>query len=160
MRFGARRANVASSQLPVPPHVPPDSRQSIVLVDDEKSYSELLTQMLAENLDCPVHAFSQPLDTLKALPALNPGVIVTDYFMPQLDGFTFIRRAAKLAPRAAFVLISGHNLTAHEDEMAALKQLKAYLPKPFGWRKLADEILRVWPNGLTTPSHRADATSL
>ncbi|HVS51508.1 MAG TPA: response regulator [Opitutaceae bacterium] len=140
--------------------MPPASRKSIVLVDDEKSYSELLTQMLAENLDCPVHAFSRPLDTLQALPALNAAVVVTDYFMPQIDGLDFIRRAAPLVPKAVFVLISGHNLTAHEDEMARLKSLKAYIPKPFGWRKLADEILRVWPDETDVPAHRADATSL
>src|SRR5438874_1704625 len=45
--------------------VPPTALKSIVLVDDEKSYTELLTQMLAENLDCPVHAYSRPLDALK-----------------------------------------------------------------------------------------------
>ena len=140
--------------------VPPAPRKSIVLVDDEKSYTDLLTQMLAENFDCAVHAFSRPLDALKALPAVDPGVIVTDYHMPQLDGLEFIREASQVAPAAHFVLITGHNLSAAEDRMARLPALKSYLPKPFGWRKLADEILRVWPDTSTVPSHRADATSL
>lgn len=131
-----------------------------MLVDDERSYTDLLTGMLAENLDCPVHAFTRPLEALKALPRLNPGVVVTDYYMPELDGFEFIRRASALVPEAAFVLITGHNLSAEEDAMARLTALKGFLPKPFGWRKLADEIIRVWPNHITAPMHRADATSL
>ena len=137
---------------PIPP-------KAIVLVDDEKSYTDLLTQMLAENLDCPVHAFSRPADALAKLPSLNPGVVVTDYYMPNLNGLDFIRQATPLVPDAAFVLITGHNLSAEKDTMERLKALKGFLPKPFGWRKLADEILRVWPDPATVPMHRADATS-
>ncbi len=130
--------------------------RAIALVDDEKSYTDLLTQMLADNLECPVHAFSRPRDALAELPRLNPSVIVTDYYMPQLNGLEFIRQAAPLAPHSAFILITGHNLSSEEDAMARLPMLKACLEKPFGWRKLADEILRVWPNCVAAPSHRAE----
>jgi DNA-binding NtrC family response regulator len=140
--------------------VHPAPLKSIVIVDDEKSYTDLLTQMLADNLDCPVHAFSRPLEALKALPTMDPGVIVTDYHMPQLDGIEFIRQASAVAPQAAFVMITGHNLSQQQDQLDRLTALKAFLPKPFGWRKLADEILRVWPEDSAAPSHRADATSL
>jgi DNA-binding NtrC family response regulator len=140
--------------------VHPAAPKSIVIVDDEKSYTDLLTQMLADNLDCPVHAFSRPLDALKALPTMDPGVIVTDYHMPQLDGIEFIRQASTVVPQAAFVMITGHNLSQQQDQLDRLTALKAFLPKPFGWRKLADEILRVWPEDSAAPGHRADATSL
>ena len=140
--------------------VNPRPTKSIVLVDDEKSYTDLITQLLADKLDCPVHAFTRPLDALKAIPGINPGVIVTDYFMPQLNGIEFIRAASPIAPQAAFVMITGHNLTAEEDQLAKLTALKGFLAKPFGWRKLADEILRVWPADAVVPGHRADATSL
>lgn len=140
--------------------VHPTPVKSIVLVDDEKSYTDLMSQMLADNLECPVHAFTRPLEALKALPSIGPAVIVTDYFMPQLNGIEFIRQATAVAPQAAFVMITGHNLTAEEDELAKLSALKGFLAKPFGWRKLADEILRVWPTETVAPTHRADATSL
>jgi CheY-like chemotaxis protein len=153
--FGA-----ASPSVPFPSTVNPTPLKAIVLVDDESSYAELITGMLAENLDCPVHAFTRPLEALQALPRLDPGVIVTDYFMPQLDGFEFIRQASALVPEASFVLITGHDLSDEQDVMARLTALKGFLPKPFGWRKLADEIIRVWPNHITAPTHRADATSL
>ena len=149
---------VASSTAIV--HVNPAPPKAIILVDDEKSYTDLLTQMLAENLDCSVHAFTRPLEALKALPQLDPAVIVTDYYMPQIDGLEFIRQAAPLVPDAAFVLITGHNLDAETDMLARLTPLKGFLAKPFGWRKLADEILRVWPTTTPAPMHKADATSL
>ncbi len=133
--------------------------KSIVLVDDEQSYTELMSQMLADNLDCPVHAFTRPLEALRALGTINPCVIVTDYFMPQLNGIDFIRQAAPLVPQATFVMITGHNLSAERDQLAKLTALKGFLAKPFGWRTLADEILRVWPKEVVAPAHRADATS-
>lgn len=126
-------------------------------MDDEKSYTDLLTHMLEEHLDCPVHAFARPMEALKALPSLNPGVIVSDYSMPQLNGLEFIRQAAPLVPDGHFVLITGHNLCAEEDAMACLPTLKGFLPKPFGWRKLADEILRVWPAHLTAPGPKVNS---
>ncbi len=127
----------------------------IVLVDDEKSYNDLLRSMLAEHLDCPVYGFSRPREALQAIASLDPGVIVTDYFMPEMNGFEFIRSAAPLAPGATFVLISGNNLSGEKETMTRLPNFKALLPKPFGWAKLADEILKAWPAGLTPPARRS-----
>lgn len=119
-----------------------------------------MMQLLAENLDCPVHVFCRPLEALEALPGLDPAVVVTDYFMPQIDGIEFIRRATPLVPGGAFVMITGHNLGDKEDELARLALLKGFIAKPVGWRRLADEIIRVWPEAAAAPTHRADATSL
>jgi two-component SAPR family response regulator len=157
--FGPGGAQRPQNPTPLAHPVPSAPLKSIVIVDDEKSYTDLLTQMLSENLDCPVHAFSRPVDALQALPQMDPGVIVTDYHMPQCDGIEFIRQASTVAPQAAFVMITGHNLAHQQDQLDGLKALKAFLPKPFGWRKLADEILRVWPDAAAAPGRRADATS-
>jgi DNA-binding NtrC family response regulator len=132
------------------PHQAP---RSVVIVDDEKSYVELMAQMIADNLDCQVHPFTRPEDALNGLAAISAGVIVTDYFMPQMDGVEFIKRASKIAPRAAFIMISGHNLEPIEHELARLKRLKMRLQKPFGWRPLTAAVLKVWP-GKDVPSLR------
>jgi DNA-binding NtrC family response regulator len=139
--------------------VTPATKKSIVLVDDEQSYNDLMRQLLSDNLDCPVHGFIRPRAALQALPVLDPGVIVSDYFMPEMSGLDFIRQASDLAPAAAFVLISGNNLTAESDRIAALPRLRGVLAKPFGWRKLADEILRVWPADIAAPASRTGAPS-
>jgi DNA-binding NtrC family response regulator len=130
------------------------------MVDDEKSYTDLMSQMLEENLERKVVSFTRPLDALSALPTLRPAVVVTDYFMPQINGIELMRLASAVTPETVFVLISGHNLDSVEDQLHRLKNLKGRLAKPFGWRKLADEILRVWPAHVPAPSKRADATSV
>jgi len=127
--------------------------RSVVIVDDEKSYVELMAQMIGENLTCPVRHFTDPQNALDGLPEIEAAVIVTDYFMPQMDGVEFIQRAAKLAPQAVFIMISGHDLDAIEHELARLKRLKMRLQKPFGWRPLTAAVLKVWP-GKDAPSLR------
>lgn len=119
--------------------------KSVVLVDDDQAYADLMVEILAQNLDCPVVSFTRPLDALAALPLMAPSVVVTDYNMPQLNGLEFIRKAAPLVPHAAFVIMTGHDLTESRDEMDRLGALKGFLEKPFGSRRLAEEILRVWP---------------
>lgn len=131
-----------------------------MLVDDERSYAELMQQLLADHFDCPVYSFSRPLDALQALPELDPGVVVTDYFMPQINGVELIRRASPLVPQAAFIMISGNSIADFSDEIPHLTTLKAFIAKPVGYLRLADEIERVWPTETTAPAHRADATSL
>jgi DNA-binding NtrC family response regulator len=131
----------------------PEARRSVVIVDDEKSYVELMAQMLADNLDCPVHAFIRPNDALDSLDRVSAGVIVTDYFMPEMDGVDFIKKAAKIAPEAVFIMISGHDLDSIKHELVRLKKLKARLQKPFGWLPLAEAVLRVW-SGRDAPHFR------
>jgi len=129
------------------------TQKTIVLVDDEKSYLTLLTQLLSDHLDCRVVAFSRPLDALAALPGLEPGVIVTDYYMPQLNGVEFINQASVLAPGIPFILITGHPIgLINRDELARLTPLKSILLKPFNWRKLSDEIVRLWPEPGVIPT--------
>ncbi len=85
----------------------------MVLVDDDKFYTKLLTQLLAENLDCPVIAFLDPREALAALPGINVGIIVTDYEMPDMNGFRFMAEAVKLVPPAVPVIfITGHPINA------------------------------------------------
>jgi len=62
---------------------------------------------LGDNVECLVHAFYRPADALAALPELKPSVIVTDYYILEINGLDFIRQATALRPVTAFVLITG-----------------------------------------------------
>jgi DNA-binding NarL/FixJ family response regulator len=109
--------------------------------------------MIADNLDCAVHVFTRPMEAMARLSKISAGVVVTDYSMPQMNGVEFIKRASKIAPDAAFVLISGEDLDPLEDELARLRRLKIRLRKPFGWRPLAEAVIKVWP-GSDHPLYR------
>jgi two-component system, probable response regulator PhcQ len=133
---------------------------SIVLVDDEPAYAELVLQLLTRNFDCPVFSFNHPVDALHALPDLAPAVIVTDYHMPGLTGVEFIHAAAVQVPRAVFLLMSGRDVWTEVPQLAALAPLKGTLSKPFSCRKLTDEILRVWPKHYPAPPIRSLASEV
>lgn len=156
LRFVSDLCKIAS----LSPAVVKPAVKSIVLVDDERSYAELMQQLLADHFDCTVYSFSRPLDALKKLAELDPGVVVTDYFMPQMNGVELIRNASPLVPQAAFIMISGNNISEFADQLPGLPTLKAFIAKPVGYLRLADEIARVWPAETPAPANRADATSL
>ena len=66
--------------------------------------------------------------------------------MPQMNGVEFINKAAHVVPDVSFILITGHTVGMfNRDELAKIGPLKSVLLKPFSWRKLADEIVRLWP---------------
>lgn len=111
------------------------------MVDDEKPYLDFLTAMFGESLGWPVRAFTCPLAALEALPEIDAGVIVTDYWMPVLNGFEFIRAAERLRPGIPCIMMSGHPIELADNPPGPSTALRAILPKPFGWRQLADKIM-------------------
>jgi DNA-binding NtrC family response regulator len=124
----------------------PDSR-GVVIIDDDKPCTELLTELLAQNLCCPIHAFTSSLEALAALPAIDAALVVTDYYLPQLNGIEFILEANKLKPELAYIIMTGHPSRLTDESLAKLPNLKSVLSKPFNWRRLNDEIVMYWPPG-------------
>jgi two-component SAPR family response regulator len=125
--------------------VNPSASKAIVIVDDEKSYVDLLSELIRENFANPIITFTRPLEALEALPQINAGIVVTDYYMPQLTGLELIVRARALIPGVPFLIITGHGMHLSEDDFSHLPELRAVLHKPLGWRKLADAIVTHWP---------------
>jgi len=115
-----------------------------MLVDDEVAYIDLLQQLLAEHLACPVHSFSRPLDALKALPTLQIGLVVTDFHMPGIDGLEFLQEVQKLKPGLPAVMITAHDIDLASERARRVTALKAVVRKPFKWTALAEEINRYW----------------
>ena len=125
--------------------------KTIVIVDDEMSFTELLGSMLGEHFSCPILTFGNPLTAAEALPRLNVGVLVTDYYMPHINGLDLIKQAGNLQPPPPSLLITGHTFEDDEDETARMPHFKAILPKPFRWQQLASLIEEHWPAGETPP---------
>lgn len=131
--------------------MPRQLTKCVVLVDDETAYLDLLSQQVTANLACPVFSFNNPEDALKALPELNAGLIITDFQMPGLNGFQFIRRVQKLLPGVPVLMITAVPDQFPEDEIHQLPALKAVVHKPFKWSELAVHIARFWPSASQPP---------
>jgi len=124
--------------------VNPVCDKTLVIVDDEKSYVDLLAQLLTEHMHCPVVTFTRPVEALAALPQLAVGMVVTDYYMPQLNGIEFIIRARQIWPAVPFIIITGHGVHFSPNDYSHVPELRTVLHKPFRWRVLAEEIVRYW----------------
>jgi DNA-binding NarL/FixJ family response regulator len=97
------------------------------------------------------------MEALGSLAKISAAVVVTDYSMPQMNGIEFIRRASRIAPSAAFIMISGDDLDPLGVELGRLRRLKMRLRKPFGWQPLADAVIKVWP-GKDAPVFRVNGS--
>ena len=95
----------------------------------------------------------------KTLVIVDVGMVVTDYYMPQLNGLEFILRARQIWPTVPFIIITGHGVHFSPDDFAHVPELRTVLHKPFKWRALAEEIVRYWGDS-DGPYLQADAIAL
>lgn len=125
-------------------------RKALVLVDDEKAYIDILAQLLTEHLGCPVLVFYRPSEALAALANLDVGCVVTDFHMPEMNGYDLIAKASAQLPGVPFLMISGHAVHLRDDETLWPAAMRSLLAKPFGWRALAGEIAKHAPDFAAT----------
>jgi CheY-like chemotaxis protein len=105
-----------------------NTRQKVLVVDDDSSFRELLTELL-ETAGCCVWTAQ---DGLAGLDALHNGpfdLILVDYRMPRMTGLdmsAFIRRTDTVTP---IILITGDYYTL-DPEIVAQAGITQVLPKP------------------------------
>ena len=95
----------------------------------------------------PPVAGDEVIDAIaQAIQSGEIAVLVTDYYMPVMNGIELIRKLQQAQPNVPAILITGHSLKFGEEEMKRLPALKTVLNKPFGWRRLADLLIQHWPD--------------
>ncbi|MFW6051681.1 MAG: sigma-54-dependent transcriptional regulator [Myxococcota bacterium] len=105
-----------------------NSRGRILIVDDEANAREALAELLAdEGYDTATAADGQ--HALRALPSVDPDVVLTDLKMPGLDGIGLLEQGRALAPHAAFVVMTAFG--SIETAVEAIKKgAENYVTKP------------------------------
>jgi CheY-like chemotaxis protein len=98
-------------------------------VDDHRSLREMLALALAA-LGCEVRTAANGADGLAALHTERFDLILTDLYMPAMDGFQFAQRAKAAAPGTPVALISASSPNLTRDQLRDLG-IDGFLPKPF-----------------------------
>lgn len=120
----------------------------ILLVEDNLEMQEYLKNILNP---LPVSLASNGRQGLEEIEKSQPDMIITDYMMPEMDGYEFIKEAKKNGYDGPVIV-----LTARMDEAAKLDFLRLgiddYLTKPFSEEELLIRIEHSLRNNLSRRS--------
>lgn len=107
----------------------PDKAAVVHVVDDDEAMRDSLLFLL-ESAGIEARAYDSAPSFLGALPGLEPGCILTDVRMPQINGLEMVRRV-----KAAGVDLPVIVMTGHADLALAIEAMRAgvidFLEKPF-----------------------------
>lgn len=82
-------------------------RPRVLVVDDELTVAKVLAYTLCADYD--VHVASSGIEGLTAITSRGPyAAVLSDMYMPGMDGAAFLSRAYVLAPSTPRLLLTGH----------------------------------------------------
>ena len=102
----------------------------ILLIDDSRSTLEIAERIL-EDAGYQVHAYTDGRVALKVLQREAFDLIVTDIYMPELDGLELIREERRLCPHVPIVAMSGMSGKRNMLPVATRMGACQTVPKPF-----------------------------
>jgi CheY-like chemotaxis protein len=105
--------------------------KKILIIDDEEGIRQLMRLALEEN-GYEVLDAANGKDGLKIYRISHPDLVITDIFMPEMDGLETIMALRRENPDVKIMTISGGGSRGH-DYLPAARKLGAScsLPKPF-----------------------------
>ncbi|MBZ0160931.1 response regulator [Candidatus Methylomirabilis sp.] len=116
-----------------------NTRQKVLVVDDDPALRELLTDYLGR-VGFDVHTATDGRAGLHALAESHFDLILTDYHMPAMTGLEMaacIRRSDTITP---IILITGDS-SALDPEVVAQAGITRVLPKPLRFNELLNKCL-------------------
>lgn len=101
---------------------------TILVVDDDPANRFLLRSILHAH---DVREAPSAADALRAVPSLNPDLIVLDLFMPEMSGAAFLKRLrSEIASDARVLLHTASTPDPAMRDVANLYKVTGFLPKP------------------------------
>lgn len=116
------------------------SRPAVLCVDDEPNLLKGLQLHLRRHFE--VSTTSDPADALRRLEQAEGGfaVLISDLRMPGIDGIELLRRAARIAPDTARLLLTGYADLRTAIEVINEARILRFLTKPCPPARLLDAV--------------------
>ena len=104
----------------------------ILILDDDTLATSSLKFLLKEEGFTDVALFNNPNEALEYLKNNKRDVIISDFLMPEMNGFEFLSEAKKIYPNASMILLTGY-----ADKTNAIRAINEvgiykYIEKPWG----------------------------
>ena len=109
----------------------------ILVIDDERQIRRLIARILTDAGHI-VHQANDGREGIQLFHQVHPALVITDIFMPEMEGIELIRELHREAPTIPILAISGSSREVYLRAATGLGAT-ATLAKPFG----ADELLSV-----------------
>lgn len=121
-----------------------NSRETIVLVDDEEMVLTSLRSILSLETDYNVETFLSAKKALEHISSNNVDLVISDYLMPEMDGITFLARVREIRPEIPRIILTGY--ADKENAIKAINEvgLYQYIEKP--WDN--EDLMIIIRNGL------------
>lgn len=103
----------------------------ILVVDDDKIVTSTLKTLLKLEGFSDAHFYNDPKEAIEFLKQEKPDVILSDFLMPEMNGFEFLSEAKKLYPEVSMILLTGY--ADKENAIRAINEigLYKYIEKPW-----------------------------
>jgi len=114
------------------------TRFSVLVVDDDDAVLETTAALIEGSHD--VVSTTEPTVALDKVRAMNFHVVLVDWMMPDMNGMEFFRRARRIDPEVAFLIMTGRvndfaGEVARED-----RKIVGVIGKPFTAEQILDRI--------------------
>ncbi len=115
---------------------------SVLVIDDESTIRALVRRILSSARYSVTEA-ADGRDGLEYLAAERPAVVITDIFMPNMEGLETIREIRRRSPDTKILAISGSDFSPKYLGTAQLFGADAVLRKPFRAAELLETVNRL-----------------
>lgn len=131
---------LAAKAMPIPAVLRPRPSLRVMVVDDEPLVLESTRRSLERCIrGVEVQAFESAISALLSVPSFDPGLIILDVYMPEIDGLEACRRLKARPETAAIELvITSGALTPELVSEAIALGVSACLAKPFSPQQLLE----------------------
>lgn len=104
---------------------------SIIVVDDDSIVTSALKTLFRMEGFTNVHYFNDPKEAVEFLKLEKPDLILSDFLMPDMNGFEFLSIAKELYPEVSMILLTGY--ADKENAIKAINEigLYKYVEKPW-----------------------------
>jgi len=119
-------------------------KKSILIIDDNDGLRETLRQTL-EDKGYTTKAVPDGLAASKLLEKESFGLVLTDMFMPEKDGFQVIREVCRTHPKLPIIAMSGKGIVRKGEHLKVARFFgaQAILMKPFSEKQLFGTIKKL-----------------
>ncbi len=108
-----------------------DKQGKILIVDDEQMVTKTLNMLLGLEGFSYITSYNNPIEALDWLSSNEIDLIISDFYMPQMNGIDFLEKAKKLQKDTSTILLTGY--ADKENAIRAINEIGIfkYIEKPW-----------------------------